>query len=92
MSSVFNELVVKGELSKVSNELSGNVTFELTTSGKLSIPDVVGDDPFDGPYEVEPTFKNQVLKTRTKSMIQDFTVLKIKTYQTSNRYGTTFIV
>ena len=92
MSNVLNELVITGSIRKANDELSGDVTFELTTTGDVSIPDVIGDDPFDGPYEVEPTFKNQVLKTRTKTMIQDLKVLKIRTYQTSNRYGTTFIV
>lgn len=92
MSSIYNELVVEGTIRKESAELSGNLTCELTTSGKVSIPDVIGEDPFDGPYEVEPIFEDQVLETRSKTMVQDLRVLSIHTYETSNPYGTTFII
>ncbi len=90
--SVFNELVITGSISKVNDTISGELTHELVTEASVSIPDVIGDTPFEGPYEVTPTFTNQTLKTAAKTMVQNLKVKKIQTYEVSNLYGRTFII
>lgn len=55
--------------------------------GALTIPSVVGADPYAGPYEVTPkAWLDQVLQTEGKLMTDDVTVFKVPYYETSNVY------
>ena len=44
-------------------------------------------DPYEGPYEVTPTWYEQELATRTRNMSDDVTVHKIPLYKTINPEG-----
>jgi hypothetical protein len=93
VSNVFNELVITGMLGRSRSSLSGEVVLDISITGETSIPDVSKYPvPYEGVYEVEPTFDKQVFATKDKKMLSDFNVLPIHTYETSNPYGTTFII
>lgn len=46
-----------------------------------------GFDPYEGPYEVNPMFVEQILETKDKSMTDDVTVKEIAVYRTENPSG-----
>ena len=47
---------------------------------------------YEGPYEVTPTRSEQHLATTHRTMREDVTVHEIPYYETSNPYGTTYII
>ena len=47
---------------------------------------------YEGPYEVTPTRSEQLLATEHRTMRGDVTVHEIPYYETSNPYGTTYII
>lgn len=49
-------------------------------------------DWYAGPYEVTPTRQEQFLPTRSKTMREDVNVHEIPYYETSNPYGTTYVI
>ena len=55
--------------------------------GTLTIPNIVGAETYEGPYEVTPkAWDEQVLQTEGKLMVEDVTVLKVPYYETSNLF------
>lgn len=53
---------------------------------------VVDHDPYEGPYLVIPKRVDQILDTKHKTMRQDVTVTEVPWTETSNQYGTTYII
>lgn len=53
---------------------------------------VVEDFPYEGEYTVIPKRREQVLATKHKSMRDDVTVTEIPYAETSNPYGSTYII
>ena len=53
---------------------------------------VVDHDPYEGPYIVIPKRVDQILATKHKSMRDDVTVTEVPWTETSNQYGTTYII
>ena len=51
-----------------------------------------GGEIYTGAYEVIPDTVEQVLQTKNKSMVKDFTVHEIPYAETSNQYGTTVVI
>ena len=49
-------------------------------------------DWYVGDYEVTPTRTEQVLPTKHKAMRENVVVNEIPYYETSNPYGTTFVI
>ena len=64
----------------------------LTLKGKLVAAGPGSADIYTGTYEVIPSIEVQTLATSQKLLLQDISVLEIPTYETSNLYGTTFII
>lgn len=49
-------------------------------------------EEYDGSYFIVPRITRQVLETEGRKMREDMTIKEIPTYETSNAYGTTFII
>ena len=81
-----NEYRLVGTLSNNTNSLIGTITI---TSGEEG-----GDYPiYDGDVIVKPqTDADVILPTKKTRLKSDITVEKIPTFETSNVYGTTFII
>lgn len=84
-------LIISPELSGTveinSGGLSGIVEIEGTLSGDISSGGS-GLRPYDGPYQVVPSVKeDQVLDTLNKRMTDNLTVLKTPTYEVSGPTG-----
>lgn len=47
---------------------------------------------YEGEYEVTPRADPQILDTKAKKMVDDFTVKAIPYFETSNEKGTTVII
>lgn len=62
--------------------------------GTTTIPKQMSDhERYDGGFEIVPnTHSDIVLATKQKLVTDDITVFKIPTYETSNTFGTTFII
>lgn len=64
----------------------------LTIKGKLVAAGAGQADVYTGTYEVIPSVEVQTLETGQKFLLEDISVLEIPSYETSNLYGTTFII
>ena len=53
---------------------------------------VIDHDPYEGEYVVIPKRRDIVLDTRNKTMRDDVTVKEVPYAETSNQYGTTYII
>lgn len=83
---------LSGKISAIQT-ITGFLSAQASIQGSLTVPRYVGAESYDGPYEVTPrAFDAEVLQTQNKLMRDDVTVLEIPTYETSNEYGTTFII
>ena len=75
--------------------LGGNNVIEATLNGPndieatVTIPRVIVEpyDEYEGPYNVVPRFREQVLETRDKLMINDVTVEIIPAHEVTNPAG-----
>lgn len=67
-------------------EEAEELTFDI---GEIT---VIQHNPYDGPYTVIPKRVDQVLATKHKSMRDDVTVTEVPWTETSNQYGTTYII
>lgn len=77
---------LSGVLSPVAS-LSGTLSPRSSLTGTLTIPRTVMPNPYEGAYEVTPRAHDPViLSTRSKTMTDDVTVLKVPYYETSNIY------
>lgn len=75
---------LRGKLSNVTNGLRGTLT----------VPEHLSDYPeYKGEVEITPdAHEDIVLDTADTTLKSDITVFKIPTYETSNEFGTTFII
>lgn len=77
---------------------TGNLSFDIKTdfnarySSSVSIPKVVTPESYDGVYEYIPTWEVQTAETANKFLRKNIQIDSIQTYETSNEYGTTFII
>ena len=62
------------------------VESEFSVSVSSAIVVVTGD-PYEGAYQIVPTFSEQVLETRAKTMLDDVTVEEIPVHRVSNPAG-----
>lgn len=74
-----------GRLSSVGG-LVGTLSSVGGLRGTLSLGEGT-TPPYTGDYEVTPTFSEQMLLTKGKSMHDDVTVHQIPVVRTSNPYG-----
>ena len=88
--------VYSGKLKTVISDttsLVGKITETGVLKGSLSIPQSTGEVViYDGDYEVIPRVESQTLNTRSKTMRDDFTILAIPYYETSNPTGKTVYI
>ncbi len=61
-------------------------------TAKFSIPTQVEAEKFYGSYEYTPSWGTQILPTANKLLDANIQIDPIQTYETSNLYGTTFII
>ena len=59
---------------------------------ELEISEGHSIDWYGGPYEATPSRSEQTLPTEDKTMRSDVTVRAIPYYETSNPYGTTYVI
>ena len=60
-----------------------NENISLTPSETINV-NIVGGDPYEGPYIVVPKIVDQTLETKDKLMEDDVLVREIPYYETSN--------
>ena len=82
---------LSGTLSQ-SGKLSGTLTSGNKLSGSLVITSKPIDEIYQGEATVIPSVDEQTLSTKNKTLYQDVVVAKIPTYETSNEFGTSFII
>lgn len=61
-------------------------------SGIFFVERIYDGDTYDGPYEVVPSVRSQILNTKLKLMTDDVTVKEIPYYETSNLQGITVYI
>lgn len=87
-------VVIDGDLL-LSFEESAECELIIPESGEggiyVAIHDGGGGIPYDGEYEVNPSFQTQVLETRERYMSDDVTVNAIEISRTSNPSGGTTV-
>lgn len=75
-----------GTLS-VAESLVGNLSPTSSLKGTITLPSIIGGEPYQGEYIVTPlAFDPVVLPTRNKTLSDDVTVTKVPYYETSNIY------
>lgn len=81
---------------KCKIDISGNVKASISSnediSATFSIPTQVEAEKFYGSYEYTPSWGTQILPTANKLLDANIQIDPIQTYETSNPYGTTFII
>lgn len=82
---------IGGTLSE-GGKLSGTLKAENKLSGSLVMASRPIDDIYQGESTVIPSADPQILSTKNKTLYQDIVVAEIPTYETSNEYGTSFII
>ena len=87
------EASLKGNLQQKTKEIVGKLkALSPQLSGNVRIPFVERNEIYSGAYEVIPSFSEQTLLTGGKILNNNIKVLQIMTYETSNDFGTTFII
>ena len=76
---------------------AGEVLLTLGNSGDVQldvdVPYIGGGlPPYDGSYEADALFSEQVFATKNKSMTDDFTVHAINSTEAPNDYGVTVTI
>lgn len=83
--------VIKGTIQPKSS-LKGTLQPKPCLKGTI-IPSKSSEYPvYTGPTEITSSFEAQTLSVAHKVMVSDITVEAIPTYETSNEFGTTFII
>ena len=74
--------------------VQGSVVPRGSVTGRVMQPLMVsGDnDMYNGPYHVEPTFDEQTLATKNKTLYNNVTVNAIRVERLSNDHGTTVYI
>lgn len=68
-------------------QLQGQLSTVNQIIGVLSIPTYVDVDIYEGDYEVAPSFENQTLETRDKTLTEDILVKAIEVQSVTNLSG-----
>lgn len=77
---------LKGTLS-IERNLKGKIQNGSFLKGKLSFASGCDHEIYDGPYEVDPSFENQILETSHKLMLEDVDVHPIEVARVTNLSG-----
>lgn len=76
---------INASIANAQNEIHGTIRIPKSDDSEMQY--------YTGEYEVIPDANDdQTLETRDKYLTGDVVVFKIPTYETSNNYGTTFII
>lgn len=80
-----------------SVENSASIQAQIASNPQIScsftMPEtVIKGDNYVGDYSYTPSFNEQIAPTEGKYLRKDIVISEIKTYETSNEYGTTFII
>lgn len=75
-----------GTLS-VAESLVGNLSPTSSITGTITLPAMIGGEPYEGEYTVDPDWGAQSLATRNKVMSDDVTVNAIYYSEVSNHSG-----
>ena len=89
------ELLLKSKIKgfiKGKEKMIGILKPSLNFQSNIKIPFSQKYDNYTGEKKVVPSFSKQVLNTRNKLVNSDIEVFEIQTYETSNDFGTTFII
>ena len=74
-------------------KITGILSVRETIKGSVTIPKGFNQEPYEGPYEVMPSTRDDVvLETKKKRMTDDVTVFKIPYFETSNESGYTVYI
>lgn len=86
--NIITEYTLKGKLSLLDQNLIGKLNpSNNVLKGKLTYPDSVIIDDYEGPYEVTPIFENITLNTMGLKNTQNITVYSIPYSEEENEYG-----
>lgn len=87
-----NKISITGYI-RAPERLRGSLTEHQSLSGRITIPEQVDAQYFDGAYEYTPTWEDQILPTQRKTMRSNVVFKEIQTYETSNEAGgITFVI
>lgn len=89
------ELLLKSKIQgfiKGKEKMIGILKPSLNFQSNIKIPFSQKYDNYTGEKKVVPSFSKQILNTRNKLVNSDIEVFEIQTYETSNDFGTTFII
>lgn len=87
---VLNVSPVSASLA-INNTISGKVLNAESVTATVSLPVVMGDDIYNGSYDVVPSFDTQTLKTKGRTMADNVTIEAIQVSRTSNPSGGTTV-
>lgn len=71
----------------MNNSLTGNVTARGSLGGTIGAAKTKPLPWYEGEYVITPTFEEQVLETKQRSMSDNVTVEKITTLEVDNEAG-----
>ena len=78
---------------KNSASIQAQIASNPQISCSFTMPEtVIKGDNYVGDYSYTPSFNEQIAPTEGKYLRKDIVISEIKTYETSNEYGTTFII
>lgn len=83
--------MITGSLHGIGS-LRGTLSNVGALSGSLSVPTGASYPSYEGSYEANALFREQVFQTREKVMQDDFTVHAINYTEAPNDYGTTVTI
>ena len=55
------------------------------------VPEFVGGEIYDGPYQVTPKVTAQTIPTKDRVLLEDVTILEVPVYRVSNNSGGTTV-
>lgn len=87
-----NEVTINSGQVISTKTISGSLSGSYKISGAISIPSHMEMSKYDGVYEFTPTFSEQDVPTANKYLTSDILIHSIQTFETSNDFGTTFII
>ena len=94
VGSAVNAGSIKGTV-QAGGSVRGSIASRGTVIGTVQRPLILsaGDgDVYNGPYVVDPTFDDQTLTTKNKTLYNDVTVKSIRVERMSNEHGTTVYI